>query len=238
MKEKNSQLAIVLLSGGMDSLVCTAIAHRRHERIALLHFNYGQRTERKELSCFQKIADFYNVPKNLSTVFSLPYLREMGGSSLTDPLVDVTRYGETKEGELPSSYVPFRNTHFLAIAVSWAEVISAAKIYIGAVEEDSSGYPDCRAAYYNTFNTLISMGTKTGEIEVLTPLISFSKEKIIARAGVLKAPLELTWSCYAEGKIACGICDSCILRLKAFQRSGTEDPLPYKDRTFFSRLPR
>ena len=222
-------LAIVLVSGGMDSCCTAAIAANNHEHLAFLHLNYKQRTERKELECFNKIADHYNVPKNLRKIIDISFLAQIGGSSLTDQNIDVKKYkGDTEE--IPDSYVPFRNTHIISMAVSWAEVISAKKIYIGAVEEDSSGYPDCRPDYYKAINNLIKLGTKDGLIEVITPLISLSKKDIINKTFELDAPIEHTWSCYDKNEKACGVCDSCALRLRGFEQAGKEDPIEYEQR--------
>lgn len=219
-------LAVSLVSGGMDSLVTAAIAIKENHDLALLHLNYGQKTEKKELQCFHQIADFYSVPKSLRKVIDVTFLRQIGGSSLTDDQIDVSNYkGESEH--IPSSYVPFRNTHLIAMAVSWAEVLGAKKIYIGAVFEDSSGYPDCRPSYYQAYNQLIKEGTKDGDISIVTPVIHLKKEQIVQKAIELKAPLNLTWSCYAREDQACGICDSCALRLRGFEKAGVEDPIPY-----------
>ena len=226
---KSNELAIALVSGGMDSLVSAAMANENHHNMAFLHLNYGQKTEERELESFGKIADFYNVPVERRKVIDVTFLSQIGGSSLTDNKMDVTSYQGDSE-EIPTSYVPFRNTHIVAMAVSWAEVIGAKKIYIGAVAEDSSGYPDCRPSYYKALNALVKEGTKDGDIEVVTPVIELKKSDIVKKALSLKAPLELTWSCYSSEDKACGICDSCALRLKAFQLAGVDDPLPYHKR--------
>lgn len=226
---KSKELAICLVSGGMDSLVTAAIANESHERLAFLHLNYGQKTEKKELECFHQIADFYNVHQAFRKIIDITFLKQIGGSSLTDEQIKVKEYhGDTEE--IPDSYVPFRNTHIISMAVSWAEVIGAKKIYIGAVYEDSSGYPDCRPEYYKAINNLIKQGTKKGDIEVITPVINLSKDQIVKKAVDLKAPLNKTWSCYAREDKACGICDSCALRLRGFQKAGIEDPIPYDKR--------
>jgi len=232
MATKNSlnsnDLAICLVSGGLDSLVTAAIAKQSHKNIALLHLNYGQKTEKKELESFTKIANYYNVPESHRLVTDISYLKKIGGSSLTDDSMSVDSYDKNNK-EMPTSYVPFRNTHILAIAVSWAEVIGASKIYIGAVYEDSSGYPDCRPSYYQAFNALIKQGTQHGNIEVVTPIIHLLKSQIVQKGMELKAPLELTWSCYQASEKACGICDSCALRLRGFQNAGVADPIAYKE---------
>ncbi|PIK16712.1 7-cyano-7-deazaguanine synthase QueC [Halobacteriovorax sp. JY17] len=229
MSNKSKELAVVLVSGGMDSLVTAAMANEEHENMAFLHLNYGQKTQDRELECFTKIADFYNVPKSLRKIIDISFLTQIGGSSLTDDSIDVKNYqGESEE--IPDSYVPFRNTHIVAMAVSWSEVVGGKKIYIGAVYEDSSGYPDCRPSYYKALNNLIKEGTKDGDIEVVTPVIHMKKEEIVKKAISLNAPLSSSYSCYARGDKACGICDSCALRLRGFQIAGLEDPIEYDQR--------
>ncbi len=218
-------LAVALLSGGLDSCVAAGMTQGTHE-LALLHLSYGQRTEGRELRAFRDIARYYGVGRVLET--RLDHLRVIGGSALTDPArdpIDARREGSV----VPDTYVPFRNTHILAIAVSWAEVIGARRIVIGAVEEDSSGYPDCRQEYFAAFNRLIEVGTRpeTG-IEVVTPLIQMTKGEIVREGLRLEAPLHLTWSCYVESERACGRCESCRLRLRGFDAAGVEDPLPYR----------
>ena len=222
-------IAIVLVSGGMDSLVCAGLAHQNHLNLAFLHLNYGQNTEKKELECFHKISEFYRVPENLRKIIDISFLKQIGGSSLTDSKISVKKHQEVTDS-IPDSYVPFRNTHIISMAVSWAEVIGAEKIYIGAVEEDSSGYPDCRPSYYQALNNLIKEGTKEGVIQVVTPVIHLKKWEIVKKAMELKAPLQYTWSCYKREDISCGECDSCALRLKAFQRAKVEDPIEYLKR--------
>ena len=215
---------IILLSGGMDSLVTAAIAARECDEIYFLHVNYGQKTELRELKCFQKLANHYQPADTLIT--SIDYLRQIGGSSLTDDAIAITDHQDTTD--IPSSYVPFRNAHLLAIAVSWAEVIKANHIYIGAVEEDSSGYPDCRQSFYDAFQQTVNLGTADNtKIEIITPVIHLNKAEIIRKGSELGAPFEYSWSCYRNNEIACGTCDSCVLRLQAFKRAGMEDPLPY-----------
>lgn len=218
-------LSIVLASGGMDSCVTTAIAARESDEIAMLHVSYGQRTEAREYKAFSDIADFYGVTKRLTA--SLDYLTKIGGSSLTERAIEVSR-ANLVSTEIPTSYVPFRNAHLLSIATSWAEVIGAERIYIGAVAEDSSGYPDCRPRYYEAFNRLIVIGTKPEtRIEIITPVITMRKSEIIQRGIELNAPLQLTWSCYKAEEQACGECDSCALRLRGFQEAGVRDPISY-----------
>jgi 7-cyano-7-deazaguanine synthase len=231
-RTKDKPLAVVLASGGMDSCVTTAIAALDY-RLALLHVTYGQRTARREMAAFNALADFYNARHRL--VASIEHLKAIGGSSLTDKTIAVEKADLGRQG-IPSSYVPFRNAHFLSIAVSWGEVLGARKIFIGAVEEDSSGYPDCRPAYYEAFNRVIAVGTKPEtHLEIVTPVIHMRKSEIIQRGRELGAPFELTWSCYQSEDTACGVCDSCALRLRAFGEAGIEDPLPYAARPSYGR---
>jgi len=219
-------LAIVALSGGMDSCVATALAAQSNE-LALLHVVYGQRTARRELRAFTEIADFYQVPGERRLVTEIGYLAQVGGSSLTDPAIEVTPTNDAADG-IPLSYVPFRNTHILSIAVSWGEVIGASSIYVGAVEQDSSGYPDCRPEYFDAFQGVIEAGTRPDtHIRVETPVIAMSKAEIIKTGVRLSAPLHLSWSCYRSEDVACGKCDSCTLRLRAFKQAGVADPIPY-----------
>src|SRR3990172_2660698 len=216
----NKGLAVVCMSGGMDSCVTAAIAAKQF-RLAVLHVKYGQRTEAREEQAFHALADHFGA--ELRLVCKLEHLSTIGGSSLTDNTMEVPR-ADLERLEIPSSYVPFRNAHFLAIAVSWAEVIGARKIFFGAVEEDSSGYPDCRQEYYEAFNRLIAVGTKPEtRIEIITPLIHLKKSEIVKRGMELTAPFELTWSCYKNNDLACGACDSCALRLRAFEEAGFQD---------------
>lgn len=227
-------LAVVLSSGGMDSCVTTAIANQDY-RLALLHLLYGQRTEGRELQAFNALADFYQVERRL--VCRLEHLKQIGGSSLTDPSIPVEA-ANLERREIPSSYVPFRNAHFLSVAVSWGEVIGAHKIFIGAVAEDSSGYPDCRPEYYEAFNRVVELGTKPEtSIEIVTPVIHMRKSQIVQKGIELAAPLHLTWSCYERHDVACGVCDSCALRLRAFQEAGLEDSIAYAVRPRYTPLP-
>jgi len=219
-----TDLAVVLVSGGMDSCVTAAIANQTYE-MAFVHLNYGQRTERRELKAFNDIADFYGVKRRL--VVNVEHLKQIGGSSLTDKSIEVQK-ADLNRTEIPTSYVPFRNAHILSIGVSWGEVIGATRIFIGAVEEDSSGYPDCRSEYYDAFNKVIEIGTKPStHIEIVTPIIHLKKSGIVQRAIELGAPLDRTWSCYQSEELACGICDSCALRLRGFREAGVEDPISY-----------
>ncbi|WP_446741677.1 7-cyano-7-deazaguanine synthase QueC [Silvibacterium acidisoli] len=218
--------AVVCLSGGMDSAVCAALAARDHDAYAL-HFSYGQRTEARELESASNVAKNLNFKDLLH--LKIDIFRVIGGSALTDASIDVPKAPEHEPiGEsVPVTYVPFRNAHFLSAAVSWAEVLGAETIYIGAVEQDSSGYPDCRPAYYEAFQQLIRTGTKEGSIKIATPLIHLRKSQIVSLGLELGAPLDLTWSCYSGAERACGECDSCVLRLRAFEEAGTSDLIPY-----------
>lgn len=230
----DSRKAVVLLSGGMDSCVSAAIASERHgtEKLALLHAGYGQRTQRRERRAFEEIADFYGVRERL--IVQLDHFRAIGGSALTDEKIAVPENelgasGPPHGSAIPVTYVPFRNAHFLSVAVSWAEAMGAGAIYIGAVAEDSSGYPDCRPEYYRVFQELIRAGTRPEtKIEIVTPVIALKKSEIIRRGVELGAPLHLTWSCYQDEEAACGACDSCLLRLRAFAEAGVADPIAYR----------
>ncbi len=227
----NKESAVVLVSGGMDSCVCAAIANELY-RPAFLHVNYGQRTEARELKSFNDIADYYRVDKRL--VVSLEHLKAIGGSALTDTSIPVPELSishspiRNPQSAIPVTYVPFRNAHLLSIATSWAEVIGATKIFIGAVEEDSSGYPDCRETFYRAFNKVIETGTKPEtHIEIVTPLIHLKKSEIVKKGVELQAPFHFTWSCYQASEKACGKCESCALRLKGFHEAGVQDPIEY-----------
>ena len=217
-------LAVVLASGGMDSCVTAAIAARGCD-LAMLHVSYGQRTERRELKAFNDIADFYKAKHRMRA--DIAHLAEIGGSSLTDSRVEVAQ-ADLESKEIPTSYVPFRNAHLLSIAVSWAEVLGATRIYIGAVAEDSSGYPDCRPEFYEAFGRAIDIGTKPEtKIEIVTPVIHLRKSEIVRRGVEMGAPLDLSWSCYKREDLACGQCDSCALRLRGFSEAGLRDPIRY-----------
>lgn len=217
--------AVVLVSGGMDSCLTAAYAFEKYE-LAFLHVNYGQRTQRRELKAFNDIAKYYGVKEKL--VVDISHLKQIGGSSLTDKNISVTK-PNLKSKKIPTSYVPFRNANILAIAVSWAEVIGALAIYIGAVEEDSSGYPDCRKSFFRAYEKMIALGTKPGSgIKIKTPIINFSKKQIVEKSFQKKAPIQLTWSCYKSELKACGECDSCALRLRGFTQAGRKDPIEYK----------
>jgi 7-cyano-7-deazaguanine synthase len=219
----NQSRAVVLLSGGMDSCVCAVLAVRDYDAAAV-HIQYGQRTEARELQSFLAVCERLGIHERL--VVRNEALKRIGGSALTDEKIAVPE-SHALGRDIPVTYVPFRNAHFLAVAVSWAEVLGAAKIYIGAVEQDSSGYPDCRPAYYQAFKAVIEAGTREGGIEIVTPLIALRKAEIVRRGLELGAPFDLTWSCYSREDRACGVCDSCVLRLRAFHEAGAADPLPY-----------
>jgi len=244
---ESQQRAVVLLSGGMDSCVCAALAARDYEAAAA-HVSYGQRTEERERHSFVGICNRLGIRDRL--VVRNEALRAIGGSALTDSNIAVPESEAPHQRmsiqemtaqrtprprvmahepvqDIPVTYVPFRNAHFLAVAVSWAEVLGAEKVYIGAVEQDSSGYPDCRPAYYRAFNEVVKAGTKEGRIEIVTPLIAMPKAEIVRLGLELGAPFDLTWSCYSREDRACGVCDSCVLRLRAFKQAGAEDPIPY-----------
>jgi 7-cyano-7-deazaguanine synthase len=217
--------SVVLLSGGMDSSVCAAVAAQESEAAAL-HVSYGQRTENRERRAFEQICDRLGISRRM--VIRNGALGHIGGSALTDSRIGVPEAEEQiGQGKIPVTYVPFRNAHFLSAAVSWAEVLDATRIYIGAVEQDSSGYPDCRPAYYRAFNEVIKAGTRDGRIEIITPLIALRKVEIVRLGLELGAPFELTWSCYSQEESACGVCESCVLRLRAFAEAGARDPIPY-----------
>src|ERR1700674_5149644 len=228
---KKKPKAVVLLSGGMDSCVTAAIAMQTHE-LALLHASYGQRTETRERQAFDEIARFYEVHERL--VVQLKHFARIGGSALTDKRIAVPEGNPGAQiggNEIPPTYVPFRNAHFLSIAVSWAEVIGASEVFIGAVAEDSSGYPDCRPEYYRVFQQLVREGTRPEtHIEIMTPVIGMRKWEIVKRGMELGAPLDRTWSCYQFEDAACGACDSCRLRLRAFAEAGISDPIAYRVR--------
>ena len=223
MQQQSKSRAVVLLSGGMDSCVCAALAARDFETAAV-HVSYGQRTEERERQSFLAICQRLKIHDRL--MVRNEALRAIGGSALTDESIALPEAENVGHG-VPVTYVPFRNAHFLAVAVSWAEVLGAEKVYIGAVEPDSSGYPDCRPSYYKAFNETVKAGTKDGNIEIVTPLIAMRKAEIVRLGLELGAPFDLTWSCYSREDRACGVCDSCVLRLRAFKSAGAADPIPY-----------
>jgi 7-cyano-7-deazaguanine synthase len=222
---RRTSLGVCLVSGGMDSCVTAAIANEENDELGFLHVSYGQRTEARERRAFECLADFFQVSRRLAV--SIEHLKAIGGSSLTDRDIPVSE-ANLESRDIPTSYVPFRNAHLLSIATSWAEIIGANRIYIGAVAEDSSGYPDCRPEFYDAFQQTIEAGTKPEtQIEIVTPVIYMRKSEIVKRGVELGAPLELTWSCYQAEHAACGRCDSCVLRLRAFREAGVRDPIRY-----------
>ena len=219
--------AVLCLSGGMDSTVCASLAARDYDVYAL-HFSYGQRTEARELASATEIARLTGAKEFLPLKMDL--FRRIGGSALTDASIAVPEAPAEEAAigaEIPVTYVPFRNAHFLSAAVSWAEVVGAKRVFIGAVEQDSSGYPDCRPAYYHAFNELVRQGTKEGDIRVETPLIHMRKSEIVRLGVEFAAPFHVSWSCYSGEREACGVCESCVLRLRAFREAGSVDPIPY-----------
>lgn len=219
--------AIVLVSGGMDSLVCAGIALEEKYDVSFLHMNYGQKTSDRERKAFDEIADFYQIPEQNRKVIDMTFLKQIGGSSLTDESISVKSYqGDSKS--IPDSYVPFRNSIILSLAVSWAEVVDARKLFIGANYEDSPGYPDCRPSYYEAFNKVIKEGTKAGDIQIVTPVINMKKREIVQKGLELQVPFALSWSCYKSSDKACGQCDSCALRLRGFKEAGINDPIEYQ----------
>src|SRR5271169_1727069 len=224
MATSSKTRAVVLLSGGMDSCVCAALAARDHDAAAV-HVSYGQRTEERERRAFFAICDRLGIRDRL--VVRNEALRAIGGSALTDDRIAVPEAAPQIGHSIPVTYVPFRNAHFLAVAVSWAEVLDADKVYIGAVQQDSSGYPDCRPEYYHAYNEVVRTGTRAGRIRIVTPLIGLRKAEIVQLGLELGAPFDLTWSCYSREDSACGVCDSCVLRLRAFREAGAVDPIPY-----------
>jgi len=226
--EEDRPLAVVLASGGLDSAVCLGEALLRFE-VALLHINYGQRTEARELKAFGDLADHYGIKRRL--VADISYLKDIGGSSLVDDSMPVETGLPSGGAGIPSTYVPFRNAHILCVGVSWAEVLGAQALFIGAVEEDSSGYPDCREEFYRSFSRAIEAGTKPEtKISIETPLIALDKAAIVRRGVELNVPLHLTWSCYTGSDAACGVCESCRLRLRGFAAAGLDDPILYRSR--------
>ena len=221
--KKKIQKSVVLVSGGMDSCVTATIAEKESKKMAFLHVNYGQRTERRELKAFEDIANFYDVKERF--VLDYTHLAQIGGSSLTDLSIEVPK-ANLENSEIPNSYVPFRNANILSAAVSWAEIINADTIYIGAVEEDSSGYPDCRRSFYDAFEKTIDEGTKPQtKIKIKTPLIEMSKRDIVSYAFINNSPIQFSWSCYRNEDIPCGECDSCKLRERGFKLAGYIDPI-------------
>ena len=223
-----TRLAVISLSGGLDSTVTAAIAKAEGFELALLHADYGQRTEARERRAFQEVADFYGVPPARRLVISFDNLRAIGGSALTDPSIALPLDQDPDRTGVPVSYVPFRNAHLLATATSWAEVLGATAIFVGFVEEDSSGYPDCREAFLKSFEATANLGTRPEtRLAFHAPLLHLRKAEIVKRGLALGAPLHLSWSCYQSEEQACGRCDSCHLRLRGFHEAGVPDPISY-----------
>jgi 7-cyano-7-deazaguanine synthase len=222
------ELAIVLMSGGMDSTVCASWALQKGYEVCALHVHYGQKTQEREGRAFREICQELSITTTLD--IDISHLAAIGGSSLTDASIAVSK-ADLQNMDIPTSYVPFRNANLLSIAVSWAEAIGAKTIIIGAVEEDGSGYPDCRKVFFDAFENMIELGTKPGtHITIQTPLIHMDKAQIVENGITLHAPLRLTWSCYSGSDKACGICDSCALRLRGFAKAGYDDPIEYEQR--------
>jgi 7-cyano-7-deazaguanine synthase len=232
------QLAVVLVSGGMDSLTAAGMAMYDGLDLAFIHFNYGQRTEAAEFRSFNRIADFFGVPEERRLVVHTNFFTQAGGSALTQPSLDVPE-ADLDSKDIPVTYVPFRNAVLLSMAVGWAEVLGARFVYYGAVSQDSSGYPDCRPDFIEAFNKLVVEGTKAGSgIEVVAPLVNMTKAEIVHAASSMGLPLEDTWSCYSSNDAACGVCDSCALRLRGFREAGIEDPVRYARRSSADRAAR
>jgi 7-cyano-7-deazaguanine synthase len=226
--KNNTNKAIIALSGGMDSCVTTAIAKLEYDELFAFHANYGQRTLKRELKAFNEVADYFGIKQKLTVDFT--HITQIGGSSLTDKNIEVSK-ADLSNKDIPTSYVPFRNANILSACTSWAEVINAEAIFIGVVYEDSSGYPDCRPEFYKAFQKVIDIGTKPlTKIKIITPVIYLSKDEIVKKGIGLNVPFHLTWSCYQDEETACGVCDSCALRLRAFQKAGMEDPIVYKEK--------
>ena len=217
-------LAIVLVSGGLDSCVAATVAARdRH--LAFLHLNYRQRTEARELRAFEDLASHFNVDRRL--IVDVSFMQQIGGSSLLDTDLPIPE-SDCKADQLPTTYVPFRNANILGIAVAWAEVIGASSIFIGAHEEETA-YPDCRREFFAAYERMIAAGTRLDHpILVRTPLIDMDKAAIVRRGLELNAPFHLTWSCYQNEEMACGRCHSCRLRRRGFDTAGIENPIPYE----------
>ncbi len=230
MKDKKYKKGLVLVSGGMDSAVCASIANVDCNDLFFLHIDYGQRTERKERECFLNLCKFFGVMEY--KILRMEHFKIFGGSSLVDRTIEVEK-GDVDRKDIPTSYVPFRNGNFLSIATSIAEVLKCDAIYIGAVYEDSSGYPDCRPEFYKAFQRVVEVGTKPEtKIKIETPVIYMKKSEIVKKGFSLGTPFQYTWSCYKNETVACGECDSCLLRLRAFKEAGMDDPIPYKSGGF------
>ncbi len=218
------KVAVCIISGGMDSALSAKIAEKEGYGIVALHFNYGQLTQEKELTCFRKVAKSVHAVKSYE--IDLPFFEQIGASALTDKSIEVPT-GGIEEG-VPVTYVPFRNGIFLSIAAAVAEKHGADALYIGVVEEDSSGYPDCRESYIEEMQKAINLGTKEEtHLEIKMPLVALKKSQIVKLSLEMGVSLEDTWSCYKEENKACGVCDSCRLRLKGFEEAGSIDPIEY-----------
>lgn len=227
--KKNPQLTIVLLSGGMDSLLCMALAHARGDILHTLHFDYGQKTLKKELECTKLISDFYKVPTPHQKVVDLNFMKAIGGSALNDDSVTLSTTGENlNKAIIPTSYVPYRNTVMLSLALSYSEVIGASNIIIGAVQDDELGYPDCRESYFAAFQQMAKFGGANSQVRIETPLIHLKKTEIVNKLFQLNAPIQFSWSCYQSTDLSCGVCDSCRLRLAAFKSVQKVDPIKYQ----------
>lgn len=225
MSKISTKKAICILSGGMDSTLASYMAKNDGYEIIAVHFNYGQRTQDRELKAFRDICDDLKILEKYE--IDIPFFTQIGASALTDKNIDVPTGGI--EAGVPITYVPFRNGIFLSITAAIAEKEGATAMYIGVVQEDSSGYPDCTDSFIDKMSKAINQGTKEEtKIEIRTPLVHLSKAQIVQEAIKLNVPLEHTWSCYKEEKEACGVCDSCRLRLNGFKIANQIDPIPYK----------
>lgn len=224
--------AVVLVSGGMDSATAAFEAENQGYELYFLHTSYGQKTEDKELECAHELAQYLAVVGLLH--IKTEHLARIGASSLTDDSIDVEEVN-LESDEIPSSYVPFRNANLLSMAVSYAEANDCSKVFMGAHSEDYSGYPDCRPEFFDAFQKVIQVGTKPDTtIELAAPFVEWSKTDIVERGVDLDVPYDLTWSCYRESAPACGTCDACAYRLKAFQEAGITDPIDYDQRPEYS----
>ena len=225
MNNKSPKKAICILSGGMDSTLASYMAKNDGYEIIAVHFNYGQRTQDRELKAFRDICDDLEILEKYE--IDIPFFTQIGASALTDKNIDVPTGGI--EAGVPITYVPFRNGIFLSITAAIAEKEGATAMYIGVVQEDSSGYPECTDSFINDMKKAINQGTKEDtHIDILTPLVHLSKAQIVQEALRLNVPLEHTWSCYKEETEACGVCDSCRLRLNGFKIANQIDPIAYK----------
>ena len=217
--------AVCILSGGMDSTLSSYMAKQQGYEIIAVHFNYGQRTEHKELEAFRNICTLLNVKEKYE--INIPFFTQIGASALTDTSIDVPTGGV--EAGVPITYVPFRNGIFLSIATAIAEKHEAEALFIGVVQEDSSGYPDCTDSFISKMESAMNQGTKEEtKLEIITPLVHMTKEQIVKKAIELDVKLEYTWSCYKNENKACGVCDSCRLRLNGFKLAGVTDPIEYE----------